>query len=612
MLSISCPPARDALFVVAARWFGEARRRLSAVLLPALLAAPALAPVTVKAYSLIGPSWPSGDITMHLQLGTPSAPLTDGSTSWNALAESAFQQWNQHLSRSRFTFVRDSTAARTSGNRLNNIFFSSTVYGESWGNGVLAVTLSSRNSRNTTESDVLFNNRLQWDSYRGTLHRSVMDFYRVALHEFGHVLGLDHPDEAQQSVVALMNSTVSNLDTIQADDIAGVRALYQGTAAAGTAPTILAQPAGSTVQITGSHTMNVAASGTGPLSYDWSFRPAGTNLEEPLLLAEGPSYTIGSVQAADAGTYSVVVSNAMGSVESSSASLQVTPISTNPDTTLFNISTRGVAGSGNAVLIAGLIIGGSTPKQVLVRAAGPALGDFNVPGVLSDPELTLYDSAGKVVARNDNWGSDGSASTLAATFSRLGAFQFKANSRDAALLVSLPPGNYTAHVSGVSGTTGVALVEAYDADPDAATARTRRLLNIATRGQVGTGDNVLIAGLIVTGPGPRTFLIRGVGPTLGRAPYNVAGALSDPLLQLYQGETLLRENDDWDSPSNAQSALRAAATNVGAFSLLEERPANSGLDAAMLVTLQPGTYTAKLSGFENVTGIGLIEIYEVN
>jgi predicted Zn-dependent protease len=612
MFSFSCPPARAALFVIVGRWITQARRRVSSLLLPTLLAGTALAPVSVQAYSLIGPSWASGDITMHLQLGAPSAPLSDGSTNWNLLAETAFQEWNQHLTRSRFTFVRESTAARTSGNRLNNIFFSSSVYGESWGNGVLAVTLSSRNSRNTNESDVLFNSRLQWDSYRGPLRRNVMDFYRVALHEFGHVLGLDHPDEARQSVTALMNSTVSNLDSIQADDIAGVRALYQGTAAAGIAPSILAQPSSTTVQVTGSYTMNVAAAGTGPLSYEWSFRPAGTNTEEPLLLADGPSYTIGSVQSADAGTYSVLVSNAMGSVESSSASLQVTPITTNPDTTLVNISTRGVAGSGGAVLIAGLIIGGNTPKQVLVRAAGPALGDFNVPGVLSDPELTLYDSGGKVVARNDNWGSDGNSSTLAATFSRLGAFQFKANSRDAALLVSLPPGNYTAHVSGVSGTTGVALVEAYDADPDAATARTRRLLNIATRGQVGTGDNVLIAGLIVTGPGPRTFLIRGVGPTLGRAPYNVSGALSDPLLQLYQGETLLRENDDWDSPSNAQAALRAAATKVGAFSLLEERPANSGLDAAMLVTLQPGTYTAKLSGFENVTGIGLIEVYEVN
>src|SRR5262249_44299026 len=142
----------------------------------------------------------------------------------------------------------------------------------------------------------------------------------------------------------------------------------------------------------------------------------------------------------------------------------------------------------------------------------------------------------------DNWDSTGGAQ-LSSTFSRVGAFQFKAGSRDAALLVTLPPGNYTAHVSGVGGTTGVALVEAYDADPDAVTSRTRRLLNISTRGQVGTDANVLIAGLIVTGPGPHTYLIRGVGPTLGKAPFNISGVLTDPFLQLYQGETLLREND---------------------------------------------------------------------
>lgn len=572
-----------------------------------------LAPATVRAYTLIGDSWANGNIVMQLQLGAPGTALSDGATSWNAIAESAFNEWNQYIARSQFTVVRDSTAARVSGNRLNNVFFSSSVYGDAWGSGVLAVTLSTRNSRNTNESDVLFNSRLQWDSYRGDLRRSAMDFRRVALHEFGHVLGLDHPDQARpaQSVVSLMNSVVSNLDDLQADDIAGVRALYQGTAAAGVAPTILTQPAASTVQVTGSYTMNVVASGTGPLTYEWNFQPAGSDVVEPFLLADGPSYTIGSVQPADAGTYSVEVSNAFGSVASSAAKVDVTPINTNPDTTLFNISTRGFVGRDASVLIAGIIIGGTTPKNVLIRAAGPGLAGYGVPGTLADPQLSVFDSSGKMVAQNDNWESGGGAE-LSSTFSRLGAFQFKTGSRDAAVLVSLPPGNYTAHVSGVGGTTGVALVEAYDADADAATSRTRRLANIATRGQVGTDANVLIAGLIVTGPGPHTYLIRGVGPTLGKAPFNLGGTLADPLLQLYQGETLLRENDDWDSPANAQAALRAAAVKVGAFSLLETRPANAGLDAAMLVTLQPGTYTAKLSGLDGGTGIGLIEIYEVN
>ena len=130
-------------------------------------------------------------------------------------------------------------------------------------------------------------------------------------------------------------------------------------------------------------------------------------------------------------------------------------------------------------------------------------------------------------------------------------------------------------------------------------------MNIATRGQVRSGEDILIAGLVIAGPGPRTYLIRAVGPTLRNAPFNIGGALNDPFLQVYQDETLLRENDDWDSPLSAQPALREAATKVGAFTLQSRR------DAAMIVTLQPGSYTAKMTGFEGATGVGLIEIYEI-
>jgi hypothetical protein len=289
---------------------------------------------------------------------------------------------------------------------------------------------------------------------------------------------------------------------------------------------------------------------------------------------------------------------------SNTATLTVKPVTTSSDTTLANISTRGVVGSGSGVLIAGLVVGGTTPKNVLIRAAGPALADFGVSGALVDPTLTLIDKDSQVIAQNDNWDSS-SAVALSAASTRLGAFQFKPGSRDSALLTTLAPGNYTAVVSGVGSTTGVALVEAYDADADAVTSRSRRLVNIATRGQVSTGENVLIAGLVVAGPGPRTYLIRAVGPTLANAPFNVSGALNDPFLQIYQGETLLRENDDWDVPLSAQPALRDAATKVGAFPLQVRR------DSAMIITLQPGSYTAKVTGFQGATGVSLVEIYEM-
>ena len=563
------------------------------------------AAASAHAFAVTGTAWAAGDITMHLQLGAPASALADGATTWGEVAESALNEWNSQIVRSRFAAVRNSTVAKVQGNRINNVFFNADVYGEAFGTGVLAVTLSFRNSRNTTESDIVFNSARTWNSYRGLLQRNTMDFRRVVLHELGHVLGLDHPDEATplQNVSAVMNSTVSSIETLQPDDITGVKSLYDALAPGTTAPAIVAQPSNSTVQVTGSYTMSVAATGTGPLTYVWRFRATGSNTNETFLLATGSSYTIGSVQPADAGTYTVTVSNAAGAITSTSATLSVTSLGTTADTTLANISTRGVVGTGSGVLIAGIVIGGTTSKNVLVRAAGPALTDFGVAGALADPELRILDSSARLVAQSDNWESNPNVAEISAAFARLGAFQFKAGSRDAAVLITLPPGSYTAQVSGVGAATGVALVEAYDADADAATARTRRLVNIATRGQVGNGADVLIAGLVVSGPGPRTYLIRAVGPTLSS--FGVTGVLDDPFLQIYRGETLLRENDDWDAPVAAQLALRDAATKVGAFPLQVRR------DAAMLITLQPGTYTAKVSGYGGATGVGLFEIYEL-
>jgi len=184
----------------------------------------------------------------------------------------------------------------------------------------------------------------------------------------------------------------------------------------------------------------------------------------------------------------------------------------------------------------------------------------------------------------------------------LGAFQFHGGSRDAALLATLPPGNYSAVVSGVGDTTGVALVEAYDADPDAATSRTRRLVNIATRGFVGEGEDALIAGLVVNGPGPRTFLIRAVGPTLAKAPFNVhRDASAIPFCKFIRAKPAARENDDWDSPSPRNPRCAPPRPASAPLRSMIERASGAGIDAAMLITLQPGSYTAKVSGFEGVT-----------
>lgn len=191
----------------------------------------------LAAYSLHTTSrWPDGNIVMQMQLGSSSGTLIDGSTSWGSAIEPAMASWNSQVSRVELRVVRDSTAARAENNNLNNVFFDSDIFGDSFGDSTLAVTTHWRRGSVRIEADVIFNTAKSWNSYRGNLRSSsaggtLQDIRRVALHEFGHVLSLDHPDEAGQSVAAIMNSRVSNTETLQADDIDGIRAAYGSTTA---------------------------------------------------------------------------------------------------------------------------------------------------------------------------------------------------------------------------------------------------------------------------------------------------------------------------------------------------------------------------------------------
>jgi len=208
----------------------------AAVLLLALCSA-------VDAYVLFTDPWPDGTIVMHLQLGS-GATLIDGSAGWNGAAEDALAVWNAHVGRVKFLVVRNSTVPTGDNNHYNNVFFSGSLYGQSLGSSTLALTTNwyrvSTQRRN--EADVIFNSTFSWNSYRGTLRQgpdgtTLADLHRVALHEFGHVLGLNHPNEYGQSVTAIMNSSVSNIDTLQADDLVGAAALY------GTTPDVAPPPA---------------------------------------------------------------------------------------------------------------------------------------------------------------------------------------------------------------------------------------------------------------------------------------------------------------------------------------------------------------------------------
>jgi hypothetical protein len=277
-----------------------------------------------------------------------------------------------------------------------------------------------------------------------------------------------------------------------------------------------------------------------------------------------------------------------------------TPNGTTPTSELANISARAFVGTGGNVLIAGFVIGGTGSKSVLLRGVGPALGGapFNVPAPLALPQLTLIGSASNAtLATAAAWGG---GPALTSAFTSVAAFPLAASSADSALLETLPAGGYTSTVAGINATSGVALAEIYDAsfgDPSTS------LLSISARANVGTGANVLIAGFVVEGGLPAKVLLRGIGPSLGLAPFNLTGFLTQPQILLYNSSGVeLGGSQGW----GGSPTLAALFTQVGAFAL----PANSA-DAAIVTIIPPGSYTVELSGQNGTTGVGLLEVYLV-
>lgn len=391
-------------------------------------------------------------------------------------------------------------------------------------------------------------------------------------------VSLDNAVSATTADRAMVGGTINpsthQIDLNIAPASGGTVAVAGGSTGGFGTPSIAVQPERQVVRAGGAATLALTAVGQTPLTYQW--RKDGVNVAG----ATNPTFTIASTLSADAGNYSCVVSNSEGMVTS-----EVVPIAVQSTTRLSNISVRTNLARAQT-LIVGLTVTGSN-TDILLRAAGPALGVFGVSDSMADPKLELFRSDTRV-AENNDW-----PALLAGPFTQVGAFPFRENSADAALLQGLQ-GGYSAQATGTG--PGIVLVEGYDTTPESGA----RLSNLSARNFVGTGENILIVGFVVAGMGDHRVLIRAVGPKL--TAFGLTDVLADPKLEVYNAaKGKVGENDNWDS------SLASTFAAVGAFPLDV-----ASKDAAVVVSLPGGSsYTVQVSGSDGGTGEALVELYEL-
>ncbi len=249
---------------------------------------------------------------------------------------------------------------------------------------------------------------------------------------------------------------------------------------------------------------------------------------------------------------------------------------------LLNVSTRATAGVGDDVIVGGFIVSGTGNKRIVLRALGPSLTQNGVSGALADPVISLYDAGGVLMESNDN------RLDLGGVVNPL----LPPNPAEAYLTAILPPGSYTTVVEGVGGSAGVALVEAYDITPGDS-----RVGNISTRGDIAFAGDVMVGGFIIGGSDSTQVIVRALGPSL--APFGIGNSLPNPALEIYDSNgAQVAANDDWRSTQ----AQEIQATGL---------PPTNNRESAIVATLGPGNYTAVVHDAGQGSGIGLVEVYNL-
>jgi len=361
------------------------------------------------------------------------------------------------------------------------------------------------------------------------------------------------------------------------------------------APFFITQPMPRAVEIGRSVTVSAVVETFLAATYQWSLN--GT----PISGATESTYTVASFSNENAGEYTLSVTNAEGTSVSAAANLTAIEESAR----LINISTRGVARSGESAMIVGYFLSGASgEKEMIIRAVGPDLLNRGIQGAMLDPQIRLLSVGGNVSLTNDNWGTGNDLEYLAELMPRSGASTLEDGSKDSVVAGSFPISGYTALIGpNIGESDGTVLAEAFDADDDRLNSDVR-LFNIATRAEVGEGENVLIAGFWVIGGEKANLLVRAIGP--GLANDGVQNPISDIQLRVVDGSgNTVATSDNWGDSPFKDSLIREM---VGAGAQV---PEEGSKDAATIVTLDPGGYSVVVSGVGGETGVGLVEVFEI-